>query len=167
MTKEELKVYISNIGLDEDIEMLLYELIDSANEVNDILLNAVADVLDMQADFYQRTADVLMDEVNEYGALQEQLDAIENEELKEQLDTIADNQEEFIKDLDQKIEEFRKEHPEARAEAGDIAKAEEELKEVVEDSNANDTQNFAGSSAETESKAEENPQKVTNPQNWQ
>lgn len=117
MTKEELKKQISELGLDEELETLLFELVDSAEGVNQVLLNTVADVLDLQADFYERAADILMDEAEIYEGLQQELEKIDSDEITQQFEAVQQSQETLLQELDQKMAEYKNENSAVNSEA--------------------------------------------------
>ena len=63
MNKDELINYIKKLQLPGELESLIIDLIDKAPEVNQVLLSTIADILELQADFHEKVADVLT-----YGA---------------------------------------------------------------------------------------------------
>jgi hypothetical protein len=54
MTKEELKNYIKKLGLEKELEELIFELMDGAKEVNKVLINTIADILDHKLIFMKK-----------------------------------------------------------------------------------------------------------------
>ena len=107
MTKEELKNYIKKLGLEKELEELIFELIDGAKEVNKVLLNTIADILDQQANFYEKTADIYDELANEYENLYTELSLLNEEEYKERLEAFQQAQEELLGEINKKIEEIK------------------------------------------------------------
>lgn len=73
MTKEELKQYLESLKLEEGLKNLLFEVIDKAEVVDQVLLNNIADILDLQADFYEKSAELLEEEAGLYKLLEGKL----------------------------------------------------------------------------------------------
>jgi hypothetical protein len=107
MTKEELKNYIKRLHLEKELEDLIFELIDGAKEVNKVLLNTIADIIDQQADFYEKTADILEEEADIYEQTAAELSALDAEEYKERFEVIKKTQEELLDEINKKIEELK------------------------------------------------------------
>lgn len=82
MTKEELKKYLEAFGLEEGLKKVLFEIVDKAEEVDKVLLNNIADVVGLQADFYEKSADLLEEEAGLYEALAANLDALPDSPTK-------------------------------------------------------------------------------------
>ena len=61
MTKEEIKATILTLKRPEELEKIIFDMVDNAQEVNSGLLNAIADILDNQADFDGAMADAYED----------------------------------------------------------------------------------------------------------
>jgi hypothetical protein len=105
MNKEELKNYIHSLELPVELEGLLYELVEGAPEVNQVLLDAVADVIDMQADFLQKEADVLNQEADQYEDLANELNLLDEEEYTQRATLMQQSQEQLLNELTQKVQE--------------------------------------------------------------
>lgn len=107
MNKDQLKQYITDLRLEAELEELIFELIDGAEEVNQTLLNTVADILENQADFYENVAKVLDQEADEYEALGEAVQALDAEEQEQRLQAIFDSQDQLLKELTDKVNEHQ------------------------------------------------------------
>lgn len=127
MSKEELKNYIKKLALPEELEQLIVELIDNAKQVDKALLNAVADVLDLQADFYEKEANVLGDVADEYESLSEELNLLDEEENLTRVNAIKENQEQLLTEINKKLDEL-KVTPQSTQETAKI----EEIKQTLQ-----------------------------------
>lgn len=107
MTKEELKNYITQLKLENELEGLIFELIDSTKEVTAELLNGIADILDLQADFYEKTADILEEEARAYDRINVQIDNIQDDISNNRVQAISEAQEQLLQDIAEKIENIR------------------------------------------------------------
>ena len=107
MTKEELKEYIKQLSLESDLEGMVFEIIDNAKEVNAMLLNGIADILDLQADFYEKVADILEDEVRAYDNLNAEFNRKDEEIKGSGLEEISLLQEEFTNEIAQKLQDMK------------------------------------------------------------
>lgn len=107
MTKEELKEYIKQLKLESDLESVVFELIDNAKEVNAALLNGIADILDLQADFYERAADILEEEARAYDRLDAEVNHIDDQISNNRTQEISLAQEELLGNIEKKIEEVK------------------------------------------------------------
>lgn len=66
MTKDELKNTVKTLDAGEQLEGIIFDLIDEAPVVDQILLNKIADMLDMQSSVDELTADALEQEAAIY-----------------------------------------------------------------------------------------------------
>lgn len=107
MTKEELKEIIKQLKLDEDLEGFLFELTDKTKEVNAALLNGIADILDLQAEFYEKAADILEEEARAYDRLNVQIDNIEDGISNDRVQAISEAREQLLEDIAEKIENIK------------------------------------------------------------
>ncbi len=107
MTKEELKNYIKQLSLESDLEGMVFEIIDNTKEVTAELLNGIADILDLQADFYEKVADVLEDEARTYDSLNAEFSSKEEAIKGARMEEIGLLQEEFTNEIAQKLEEMK------------------------------------------------------------
>jgi chromosome condensin MukBEF ATPase and DNA-binding subunit MukB len=105
MNKDELKQYLHNMQLEEDFEALLFQLVDEAQEVDQALLNKVADVLDAQAEFYEESADLLDEQAEIFETLDDTLKLIDEEEDADRAEALLENQQTLLTELSQKINE--------------------------------------------------------------
>ena len=104
MTKEELKNYIKQLSLESDLEGMVFEIIDNTKEVTAELLNGIADILDLQADFYEKVADVLEDEARTYDSLNAEFSSKEEAIKGARMEEIGLLQEEFTNEIAQKLQ---------------------------------------------------------------
>lgn len=107
MRKEQLIQQIRELRLEPQIEGSIVRIILEAKEVNDTLLGVIADILDMQAKYYNQTADVIDDIADEYEALGLELDALKDKEYVDQLEAIKENREKLTNDLTNKLNEMQ------------------------------------------------------------
>ena len=107
MTKEELKQQVSKLKLDNELKELIYELVDGSAEVNQELLNGVADILDTQATFLENSADVLAEEIEEYDDLKEELNLIDEEEKRDKVSAVAQNHAEILSEVKSKVSKLQ------------------------------------------------------------
>jgi len=107
MTKEELKEIIKQLKLDEDLEGFLFELTDKTKEVNAALINGIAEIIDLQADFYEKAADILEEEARACDRLNAQIDNIEDDISNDRVQAISEAQEQLLQDIAEKIENIR------------------------------------------------------------
>lgn len=77
MTKEELKKYLEGLHLEDGLRNLLFEIIDKAEVVDQKLMNNIADILDLQADFYEKSAEILEEEAGLYSDLACEIDKLD------------------------------------------------------------------------------------------
>lgn len=70
MTKDQLKEHISTLHLEGELQQSIAHLIDTAKEVDQKLLDTIADVLDLQAEFYEKTASLLEERAKTDTAVQ-------------------------------------------------------------------------------------------------
>jgi predicted nucleotide-binding protein (sugar kinase/HSP70/actin superfamily) len=105
MNKDELKQYIKNMKLEEAFETMLLTVVEKAPEVNQALLDTLADLIENQADFYQQSADLLDQEADEYEALSTELNTLDEEESAQKAEALLKNQQTLLKDIQQKKEE--------------------------------------------------------------
>ena len=82
MSKEELKQYLEGLGLEEGLKKILFEIIDKAPQADQALMNTVAEILELQADFCNKSADLLEEEAGLYEKLADELDAIPASPIK-------------------------------------------------------------------------------------
>lgn len=82
MNKEELKEYLEGLGLEEGLKKILFEIIDKAPVADQALRNTIAEILELQADFYDKSADLLEEEASLYEKLADELDAIPASPIK-------------------------------------------------------------------------------------
>ena len=107
MTKNYLKNYLINLNLDQELKDLLLELVEGAPEVNNVLLNTIADILEQQGDFYNQVADAMEVEAQEYEDLAVNLELLDNEEVKARLEALQENQQSLITEINKKVEELK------------------------------------------------------------
>lgn len=107
MTKDDLKEYIKKLGLPNELEELLFELIDKAPEVNQLLLNTIADILDLQADFYEKEAEIMEEVAEEYDKLIDEFNLLSEEKRVLRLEAIEKNQQELLEAINSKINELK------------------------------------------------------------
>jgi hypothetical protein len=107
MSKNELIAMITELRMDDELRGLIIELIEGAESVNDLLLDTIADILEMQAEFYENAAEILMDESEEYETLEEQLKTLDKQETAQKLEATIQEQEALLSVLDKKIAEFK------------------------------------------------------------
>lgn len=88
---------------EKDFELLLFQLVDEADQVNEELLNKIADVIEIQAEFYEESAILLEEQAELYETLNENFQQIEAEENAERADTLLENQQTLLNELKQKI----------------------------------------------------------------
>lgn len=132
MKKQKLKDYIVKLQLPQELEKLLFELVDNASEVNQVLLNTIADILDLQADFYEQSADVLDEEADQCETLAAELDALDEEEKAERMEAVFENQKELLSDINQKINEAK-----GNQEAQSISQIKEQLQQAAQSAPSN------------------------------
>lgn len=111
MTKDELKKEIMDMKLDGELENLIFELIDAAPEVDQELLQTVAGVLDLEADVLDKKAEIFDEQADLLEDFAAELEAIDEEEYKAQIDAIQENQETLLADLNKKIAELSAQQP--------------------------------------------------------
>ena len=104
MSKDQLKRTIKDLNLDPELQKLIYELVDGASEVNKELLSAVADAIDLQADFYGKTAEIMEEEADAMESLSAELELLDTEEIKERLEAMKETQDGLLSDLNEKME---------------------------------------------------------------
>lgn len=110
MTKEELKEHIKQLKLESDLEGMFFEIVDNAKEVNAALLNGMADILDLQADFYEKVADVLEEEARAYDALSFEINRMDEEIKTSRVGEIARLQDQFTEGLEKTLEQMQVNH---------------------------------------------------------
>lgn len=103
MNKEELKNFVKDVRLEKELEDLAFELIDNAQDVNAILLNSVADIIELQAKFDADVADILEEEAEEYKTLAEELGELDEEEVAERMEAMKQHQEELLAKLNETL----------------------------------------------------------------
>lgn len=108
MTKEELRQYIQKMNLEVELEELLLELVDGSEEVNQALLNAIVDVLNMSADFHERAAEVFEEEAATYEELSEEVNLLDEEATRDRIEAFKQTQEQLLKELNDKVQEVTK-----------------------------------------------------------
>lgn len=128
MTKEQLTQYITELGLDAKIEDLLVELVEKAPEVNPELLNFISQVLEMQANFYDKTADALEQVGESYEKLAANLTMLDEEENAQKIEAANEVQEKLVADINKKVEEFKLKAGTQQADTKKI----EEIKQTLE-----------------------------------
>lgn len=111
MNKEELKSYITQLKLESELENLIFELVDETKEVNAALLIGIADILDLQADFYEKVADILEEEARAYDRLDVELSHIDEDIYNNRLQEVSEAQEELLENIEKKIEEIKTSQP--------------------------------------------------------
>ena len=100
MTKDEIKATIANLKLPEELEKIIVDMVDSAEEVNGPLLNAIADILDNQADHDNSMADAY-DEIQQVDeASTKELQALDAEHDLSLLQAESQIQDDLIKELE-------------------------------------------------------------------
>lgn len=82
MNKEELKKYLEGLGLEEGLKKILFEIIDKAPLADQALMNTIAEILELQADFCNKSADLLEEEVGLYEKLADELEALPDSPTK-------------------------------------------------------------------------------------
>jgi hypothetical protein len=107
MNKEELKQYLKNMQLEEGLETMLFDLIEKAPQVDQVLLNTVADILDLQADFYEQNAEMLEEEAEEYETLAAELNTLDEEENTARVEALLEHQKTLLSDINQKMDETK------------------------------------------------------------
>lgn len=107
MTREELKEHIKQLKLESDLEGTIFELIDNVKEVNAALLNGIADILDLQAEFYEKAGDILEEDAREYDSLDVELNFIEGDIKNRRIEEISQLQNEFTEGLEKTLEEMK------------------------------------------------------------
>ena len=112
MTKEELLAKIKSAELDPKLETLLLEMVESANQVSDELLNIIIDLLDVAAELDEKEIDLLDKEVDVYDEIilaLEHMKAEYDEAVAsghaEAYKTALENVQAKIKELSQKTQE--------------------------------------------------------------
>jgi uncharacterized NAD(P)/FAD-binding protein YdhS len=126
MSKDELKNYIKNLQLPEQLEKLLLETVDNATEVTQDLLTTISDVLELQADFYDQEADILDEEADQYEDLSEQLELLDEEEVVERAQVFKTSQEQLLAEINQKVQELQT----GTANASQVTNIQEELQDL-------------------------------------
>jgi hypothetical protein len=111
MSKQELKNYIRKLELSIELEKLIFELIDEAKEVNDYLLNTIADILNLQAEFFEKEAEVIEELVDQHEQLKQELNLLDEEEKLAKVNAIKENQEKLLTNLTEKLEQLKNSHP--------------------------------------------------------
>jgi len=107
MNKEQLKQYIVRLDLEDQFQLLLFDLIDGASQMNKALLETVADFLDLYADFNEKVAQLYEREAEDYEAIATGMDVIDAETEQKRLETAAHIHEEMYKQIEKKIEEIK------------------------------------------------------------
>lgn len=99
MTKEEVKEYIKSLDLGAELQELAFDLVDNAKEVDQKLLDKIANLIEAQADFHDQTADVLDTEADIYENLAENMKDLDAEENAQRAEATAQNQEELLNNI--------------------------------------------------------------------
>jgi len=107
MTIQGLKNYLSDLKLEEELEKLLFEMIDQTGKVNPTLLNTIADILDLQADFYEKSAEVHEQEAEMFEGFAKELQNLDDEEMEEKLKIMQEEQQKIVDAINQKVEEIK------------------------------------------------------------
>ena len=107
MNRDELKNYIMSLQLTEELQGVIFELIDSTPEVNDVLLDGISDIIELQAEFYDTEADLLDEEADEYDRLTDTLSQIDDEEMAERAEAYKKSQEQLLTEINQKLQELQ------------------------------------------------------------
>jgi hypothetical protein len=106
MTKEELKQYIQDLGLEADFEAVLFKEVDEAEQLDEALFMKLADLIDTQAQFYDDAADLAEEEADMYEAMDNELASIDEEEDADRAEAVAQTQEELFNDLDLELKKI-------------------------------------------------------------
>jgi hypothetical protein len=96
MTKEELIQKIKTFDLEAKLKNIIIELINSAKDVNNDLLEAISDLLNLQMEYYEKTADLMLEEYQAYDHLRGQFKLIEIERYKEKLKSLKEQQQKLL-----------------------------------------------------------------------
>lgn len=99
MDKDQLRNYIIKLELPSGLEDVIVDLIDSSSEVNKPLLDAIADLLENQASFYEKNVEILEEEAAMYEELASELSALDEEAYADKMEIIANFQEELLRNL--------------------------------------------------------------------
>ncbi len=107
MTKQELKTLISELGLENKFEAMLMELVEGAQEITPQFLNAVANILEQYADYSNNVANSLDQIASTMRKTLDLVNEIDNKELQDQLQVIADAQEQALANINRKVQELK------------------------------------------------------------
>ena len=105
MNKEQLKKYIEKMGVEAEMQELLYRVIDASETVDKQLYQTIATMLDAYAEYLDRSADLLEEEEEAYGEIVEELNVVDAEEEQAQAEGILQAQQNLLKALGGKLEE--------------------------------------------------------------
>lgn len=76
MTKQELKDDLLHLALDADLQTHVFALIDAADDVDQVLLDTIADILALDADLEDQLADVSYQEAKKYKEFAEHVKTV-------------------------------------------------------------------------------------------
>lgn len=99
MTKEELTTTILNLKLPVELEKIILDMIETAEEVNPVLLNTIADILDNQAAYNEQMAQSYQDIQTVNDLTNKELEVLDTEEYAESLEAQNQVQDALIKSL--------------------------------------------------------------------
>lgn len=132
MTREELIKQIEDLELEDDIHSAIIDLIDKSRQIDQKLLNAIADVLDLQADFYEKQSMLFEEEAKIYEDVERENDAIDKEEYQFRIEAIRKSQKEFFETIQTEAEKIMAQETKTKDETESLTKA----REVIQDAHA-------------------------------
>lgn len=127
MNKEELKQYLESLQLEEGLKTLMFGLIDKASEVDQSLLNTVADILGLQADFCQQHADLLYEQADLHETLAAEFNALDEEEKADKMEALLEHHKTLLDSLNKKTNEVNEQH-----DTDSLAQIKEQLQQVAQ-----------------------------------
>lgn len=125
MDKDQLKQFLENAQLEEDFKVLLFDLIDKTDVIDQAFLNSIADLLDLQAKFYEHNADLLSEEAEEYSLLADEFTAINEEANADTMQSMLESQTTYLNELSNKMNELK-----TKQEINTLNQAREQLSQV-------------------------------------
>lgn len=105
MDKNQLKQYIMDMQLEADFEALLFRTIDEAEQVDDALIEKLAELLDAQADIYEDEADYLQQMSDLEENYDNDMERIDGEEEADKAEAILNSQQTLVNNFKQKLTE--------------------------------------------------------------
>jgi len=107
MTKQQLIELVQNVHLEENIQGLLFAFIESVPELKAEHVDAIADILQYQADFYDATADLFDAQAEECENLAANMQTLNAQEQTDKLAALKTYQDNLVAQMTKKLFELK------------------------------------------------------------